>query len=360
MNGTDRKEAGRKILILFAVVLLLDIVLAAAGLWKRFWLYAILINLISIGVISQWGTAFVAGGKLHRYERFLSIGFPLVMLFSWEMLVRVGILNPMWFPPPSEVAKALWELSTEYDKFNETSLLGRPWLIPEMYREYGWEGIKILVEESHLIATLTRIFLGFIFGSIPGLIIGVTMGMSRTIRAMLDPVISAMYVIPKITILPLMMLIFSPFGETYKIVTVAISVFFVVLINSMVGVREVEPILIEAGRNYGARGVQLFKHVIVPGAMPVIFGGLRLALGTALIVIVAIEFVRAKSGVGYITWYYWEILKPPKMYAGLIVIMILGIILTYGLQWTEKLVIPWRKRRDEAKEQRMKTRAVKP
>lgn len=321
--------------------------LFAFGGWKKNWIVALTANFVGIALILEWMTAYVSARRLSAYERALAIGFPIAMLVAWELLVRGGVLSATWFPPPTKVAKALWDLATEYDRFNKTSLLGRPWLIPQMYSQQGWAGIKALFAESHLWATLTRIFTGFVAGCIPGLILGVAMGISRTMRVMLDPVISALYVIPKITILPLMMLIFTPFGETYKIVTVAISVFFVVLINTMAGVRGVEPILVEAGKNYGATGLRLFWHVIIPSALPVIFAGLRLALGTALIVIVAIEFVRAKSGVGYITWYYWEVLNPPKMYAGLIVIMLLGVVLTYGLMSMEGLVMPWQKRREQ-------------
>jgi NitT/TauT family transport system ATP-binding protein len=114
----------------------------------------------------------------------------------------------------------------------------------------------------------------------------------------------------------------------------------------MVGVRDIDPVYLEAGRNYGANRWQLLRHVIVPGATPVIFAGLRLALGTALIVIIAVEFVRAKTGVGFLTFYYWEILAPEKMYAGLLVVMLLGVLLTIGLQWLERLVMPWRREPD--------------
>ncbi|MCB0108626.1 MAG: ABC transporter permease subunit, partial [Caldilineaceae bacterium] len=159
---------------------------------------------------------------------------------------------------------------------------------------------------------------------------------------MLDTTMSAAYVLPKIAIFPIMMLLFAdPFGEGPKVAVVAISAFFLVAINTMVGVRDIDPVLIQAARNYGAKGWQLFYHVIIPGALPVIFAGLRLALGTALIVIVAIEFVRAKKGVGFMTYYYWEILSTEKMYAGLVVVMVLGVLLTYGLQWVEKRVMPW-------------------
>ena len=89
----------------------------------------------------------------------------------------------------------------------------------------------------------------------------------------------------------------------------------------------------------------MFRHVIIPGALPVIFSGLRLALGTALIVVVAIEFVRARKGIGFLTLYYWEVMVPEKMYAGLVLVMLLGVILTAGLQWFESLVMPWQRGR---------------
>jgi len=75
----------------------------------------------------------------------------------------------------------------------------------------------------------------------------------------------------------------------------------------------------------------------------VVFAGLRLALGTALIVIIAVEFVRAKTGVGFLTFYYWEILSPEKMYAGLVVVMVLGVLLTAGLKKVEQWFMPWRR-----------------
>ena len=138
-----------------------------------------------------------------------------------------------------------------------------------------------------------------------------------------------------------MMLIFDPFGETYQIVTVAIGVFFLALVNTMVGVRDIDPIFIEAGKNFGANSVQLFRHVIIPAALPFIFAGLRLGLGVGLVLVVAIEFLRGEKGVGYITWYYWEIMIVENMYAGLIIIMTLGVITTFGLQALERRLLPW-------------------
>jgi ABC-type nitrate/sulfonate/bicarbonate transport system permease component len=216
--------------------------------------------------------------------------------------------------------------------------------LPQRFSAEGAAGTAALFAESHLWATLTRVFLGFLIGAAPGILLGVLMGMSRTVRTMIDATLSAFYVLPKIAIFPIMMLVFpDPFGEGPKVAVVAISAFFLVAINTMVGVRDIDPVYLEAGRNYGAGRWQMLRHVIVPGAMPVIFAGLRLALGTALIVIIAIEFVRAKTGVGFLTFYYWEILAPEKMYAGLVVVMLLGVLLTAGLQWVERLIMPWRR-----------------
>jgi ABC-type nitrate/sulfonate/bicarbonate transport system permease component len=112
----------------------------------------------------------------------------------------------------------------------------------------------------------------------------------------------------------------------------------------MAGVRDIDPVLLQAGRNYGARGLNLLWHIIVPAALPIIFAGLRLALGTALVVIIAVEFLRAKSGVGYVTYYNWQILAPDRMYAGLFTVMMMGAALTYALQWLERKAMPWQRR----------------
>jgi NitT/TauT family transport system permease protein len=85
----------------------------------------------------------------------------------------------------------------------------------------------------------------------------------------------------------------------------------------------------------------MLYHVILPGALPIIFAGLRLSLGTALIVIIAAEFVAAKYGLGYLIWFSWQTLLTENMFAGLVVVMILGILFTSGLQTIERWLMPW-------------------
>ena len=269
-------------------------------------------------------------------DRLLSIGFPILLLALWEMAVRLKWLDARFFPAPSTVAIALWDLTAKGE------LLGKFWELPGRIWKGDWIGVQKVIEEGHVWVSLLRIFAGFFLGAIPGIILGVIMGMNRTIRVALDPVISAVYVLPKIAILPLIMLIFG-IGELSKIVIVGIASFFLVLINTTVGVRDIEPIFFEAGHNYGASRVQMFRHVIIPGALPIIFAGLRLSLGTALIVIIAAEFVAAKYGLGYLIWFSWQTLLTENMFAGLVVIMILGALFTSGLQAVEKWLMPWQR-----------------
>lgn len=324
-------------------IILWNAILAITGLWQMFWGIAVFVNFILVVMLASHIGNIIPFKYKSLYDRFLAIAFPILILLVWEFVVGVELLNARWFPPPSKILAGIWDLTVNYDRFNKSSLIGRPWLIPQQYSESGLDGVGELFNESHVYATLSRVLIGFLLGSLPGIVVGITMGMNRTVRLMLDTTLSALYVLPKIAIFPIMMLLFeNPFGEGPKIAVVAISAFFLVTINTMTGVRDIDPVYVQAGKNYGANRWQMFWHVIFPGALPVIFSGLRLALGTGLIVIVAIEFVRAKVGVGRVILYHWEILSTEKMYAGLLVTMILGILLTYGLQWIERRIMPWR------------------
>lgn len=309
-----------------------------------------LVGLISLAVIAAFVFTFDQLGKRlgarhdAKVGRAVAILFPVLLLVMWEVLVSLGYINGRWFPAPSRIAAGLWDMIVTFDRFNETSLLGRPWLIPQVWPEEGWAGVTRLFGESHVLATLGRVAGGFVIGLVPGVLVGMAMGLNRTIRRMLDPIMSALYVLPKIAIYPLMMLVFAnPFGEAPKIAVIAITAFFLIAINTMAGVRGIDSVYLEAGHNYGARGVQMLRHVIIPGALPIIFSGLRLALGNALIVIVAVEFIRASQGVGYLVFYYWTVLVVEKMYAALFVVMLLGVGLTWLLQWLESKAMPWRR-----------------
>jgi ABC-type nitrate/sulfonate/bicarbonate transport system permease component len=343
-SGSSFEPDLRAIFVLTAGLVAVHAVLRLAGIWKSWAWPAIGVTFVLLVIICERIGRIVPAKARSAYELSISLGFPVVLLCTWQLGSDMGLINPVWFPPPTKIAEALWQVTVGYDRFSQTSLLGRPWLIPHAFQDGGVAGVVTLLSESHVLATVMRVLVGFVFGAVPGILLGVVMGVNQTVRLMLDTTLSAVYVLPKIAIFPIVMLMFAdPFGEGPKIVVVALSVFILMAINTMTGVRNIDPVYLMAGKNYGANSVQMLRHVILPGALPVIFAGLRIALGTAMIVIISVEFLRAKQGVGYMTYYYWEVLVPEKMYAGLAVVMAMGVIFTATLYWLERQLMPWKK-----------------
>jgi NitT/TauT family transport system permease protein len=341
-TATASDSNRRMIMILTAILAVMHVLLVVSGLWRSWAWPAIGASFFLVVMICERIGRIVPARARTIYERSLALGFPALVLLLWQIGGNFGLINPIWFPPPSKIAQGLWDVTVNFDRFSRTSLLGRPWLIPQAWSNAGLLGIWTLLSESHLLATVGRVLAGFILGAIPGILVGVIMGVNQTIRLMLDTTLSAVYVLPKIAIFPIVMLMFAdPFGEGPKIAVVALSVFILMAINTMAGVRQIDPVYLMAGRNYGAGHAQLLRHIILPGALPVIFAGLRIALGTAMIVIISVEFLRAKQGVGYMTYYYWEVLVPEKMYAGLVVVMLMGILFTVILHWLQRRLMPW-------------------
>jgi NitT/TauT family transport system permease protein len=244
-------------------------------------------------------------------ERLISLASPLILLLIWELLVRAKVLDMRFFPAPSQVLRALVDLVTS----------------------------GVLVQD--VLVSLTRIAAGFTIGALAGLIVGLLMGISRLVRAAGKPLFGVLYPIPKIAILPLVMLVFG-IGETSKYVIVAIGVFFLVLLNTMAGVMNIERIYLDVGRNYGAGRLDVLRRIALPGALPFIFTGIRLGWGTGLLLIVAAEFISAKSGLGYLIWNAWQTFSVDDMYAGLLTISALGLLSFAILDVLERWLLPWK------------------
>jgi ABC-type nitrate/sulfonate/bicarbonate transport system permease component len=247
-------------------------------------------------------------------DRLISGASPIVLLIIWEILVRVGFLDARFFPAPSSIFETLMELIRDGSLWNNT-----------------W-------------ATLQRLFWGFFLGGIPGLLLGIGMGLNRPLRAFIDPLISTTYPVPKSAIFPLILLIFG-LGEGSKIVMVAIGVFYPVLINSTIGVLEINKIYLDVGRNFKASRWQTFRTIAFPGAVPHIMSGIKLGIGLGLMLIAIAEMIGAKSGLGYMIWNAWEILSVETMYVGLIVIALLGFVFSMVLNEVERKLVPWKNSR---------------
>ena len=249
--------------------------------------------------------------SLRDRDRILSIVSPIGLLLVWEIAARTGLIDVRFFPAPSSILAFLWDLL----------LSGDLWM--------------------HTWASLKRLFWGILFGGVPALVLGITMGLNRTMRALIDPLIAATYPIPKSSILPLVLLIFG-LGEASKIFMVAVGVFFPLVINATTGVREINKIYLDVGRNYKASRWNTFWTIALPGALPVIMTGLKLGIGIGLILIAVAEMIGAKSGLGYLIWSAWETFAVEQMYVGLFMIALIGFVLTLALNELERFIIPWK------------------
>jgi NitT/TauT family transport system permease protein len=185
------------------------------------------------------------------------------------------------------------------------------------------------------------VFAGFLAGSLPAVAIGLLMAMFKPVRIFVDPLIAAIFPIPKIALMPLLLLAFG-FGDASKIALVAIAVFFPVVVNTYTGAANIEKIYWDVARNYGASQTVMFTRIVFFGALPTIFAGLRIALAVSFIVLVASEFVASKLGIGYMIWNSWELLQVDIMFVGIVAVGILGLISTVILQEIERKVIPWK------------------
>jgi ABC-type nitrate/sulfonate/bicarbonate transport system permease component len=244
-------------------------------------------------------------------DRALSIISPIVLLAIWEAGAIAGVVDTRFFPAPTKIFVALWEL------VRSGEMLG------------------------HVAISLQRILIGFILGAVPGIAIGLAVGLFPVARAIVQPLVDALFPIPKIALLPMMIMLFG-LGEASKYAIIAIAVVFLVLINTETGVRNIDRIYFDVARNYGASRRMLFTDIALPGALPLIMAGLKLGMGVALIVIVSAEFVNAKSGIGYFIWNSWSIFQVEWMYAGLTVTAILGFASAVLLGALERALVPWK------------------
>lgn len=244
-------------------------------------------------------------------ERLLYLISPIGLLTIWQILLMLGFGDRRFIPTPSDIAVRFWQMVISGEL------------------------------ASHVSVTLYRVLVGFLLGTAPGIAVGLLMAMFRPVRIFFDPLIATLFPIPKIALMPLLLLAFG-FGDASKIALVAIAVFFPVIVNTYVGAANIEKIYWDVAKSYGASQFIIFRRVVFFGALPMIFAGLRIALAVSFIVLVAAEFVATKAGIGYLIWNSWELLQVDVMFVGIVTVGILGLIATAILQEIERKVIPWK------------------
>jgi ABC-type nitrate/sulfonate/bicarbonate transport system permease component len=244
-------------------------------------------------------------------ERLLYLVSPLGLLAIWQIVLMLGFGDRRFIPAPSDIAVRFWQLSVS----GELAV--------------------------HVAVTLWRVLAGFVIGAVPGVAIGLLMAMFRPVRIFFDPLIAALFPIPKVALMPLLLLAFG-FGDASKIALVATAVFFPVIVNTYAGAANIDKLYWDVAKNYGASTYVMFTRVVFFGALPLIFAGLKIALAVSFVVLVAAEFVASKTGIGYLIWNSWELLQVDFMFVGIVVIGILGLISSVLFAEIERKVIPWK------------------
>ena len=245
----------------------------------------------------------------------VSAAIALGAIALWETGSILGWISPLLAPAPSVIVRAVVDQITS--------------------GELG----------PHLLVTLYRVISGIVIGGSFGAIVGLLLGMSARARDVTDPFISAIHPIPKIAILPVVMVLLG-IGDASRIAVISLAVFFPMMINTMNGVRQINPTHLDVARNYGAAGVNLFRRVVLPASLPMILSGLRIGVNLALLITISVEIAGANQGLGSLIWISWEVMRIDVVYASLFVIMLLGISLNVLVRMTSDALAPWLIQRD--------------
>jgi len=230
---------------------------------------------------------------------------------AWELSTRFEILNPFYFPPFTKI------IAKGYELFANGTI---------------WE---------HMWFSLTNFIIGFVVSVALGVVIGVPMGWYKNVSKTFDPLLSGVYATPLIALLPLIIMMFG-LGAISKIIMTVLAAVFPILINTMAGIANTDNRLITMARAFGAKDSTIFLKVSVPGSLPYIAAGMRVALGRALVYIVVAEQYGAATGLGYLSSVAAQRFQMAAMFVPIIIIAGLGAGLNELLKMVEARLDKWK------------------
>ncbi|GAA1002977.1 nitrate ABC transporter permease [Acrocarpospora pleiomorpha] len=248
--------------------------------------------------------------RRRRLDNTLRWGTPVVLVVLWQLTAVNELIDRDFFPAPTDVA-------VEARRLIEEGIL--------------WE---------HLWGSIRRILQGTALGSALGVTIGLCLGSVRSLRVAIGPIISALYTVPKLAVLPLLLLIFG-LGERPTVLLIMIAVFFVVCISTTAAVLEVPKGYHEAFDSMSTSRVRRFQHVIIPAAMPGIVVSLRISAGMAVLVAIGVEFVHGDNGLGFLIWQSWQLFLAPRMYVGIVTVALFGVAFQGAITLLGRRLTPW-------------------
>jgi sulfonate transport system permease protein len=235
---------------------------------------------------------------------------PAGLVALWQVSASLGWLPPNILPAPSAVVAVAWE------KTLDGSL------------------------PANLGASFARAVSGLLIGGAIGFGLGLLNGLSRLGEKLLDPTLQMIRNVPHLALIPLVIIWFG-IEESARLFLVALGVFFPIYLNTLHGVRNVDPQLVEMGRIYGMDGRALFSKVILPGALPSIFVGLRFALGVMWLTLIVAETIAANSGIGHMAMAAREFMQTDIVVLSIVIYAILGKLADSATRALERRFLAW-------------------
>jgi NitT/TauT family transport system permease protein len=250
--------------------------------------------------------------QLARYEpTLIGAGVVIGFLLLWQGVASARVVPELFLPGPTDIVEAFRNYIQEGSIWIDLSFSGR-----ELFIGYG---LAILI----------------------GLPLGMLMGWYKRVRHAFDPFVTFFYSVPRIALTPLL-IIWLGIGIKSKVAVVLLGAFFPIVINTMAGVRNLDPSLLKAARSFSASDAQIFRTIALPGSVPFILTGLRLGVGHAVIGVFVGELIAAQHGVGYMMATAGSTFQTAKVFVGLIIFATTGLFLTMFWQALEKRFQAWR------------------
>lgn len=243
-------------------------------------------------------------------ERIVAVASPVVLLLAWEVAARTGVIDARIIPAPSTIASVIWRMTVDGSLMTDTAY------------------------------TVTRFVGGLTIGVVPGVLIGLTMGLFRWVRVALNPIVAVFYNIPRIALFPLVLIIVG-LNESSNVIMISLGPFFTMLITAMGAVQNLEQIYRDVARNFNAGPRHLYFMVTLPAITPTLMDGLRISVGLGLLSTIAVEFLVADNGLGHLIWNSWQVLSLSQSMAGLVMAAIVGSVFYGCLGFLERILLPW-------------------
>jgi ABC-type nitrate/sulfonate/bicarbonate transport system permease component len=244
---------------------------------------------------------------MRKYYIFIS---PITLFVILEIIGRSGLIDPFFFPAPSKMLTTLWKMTISGEIF------------------------------PHIGISIVRAVSGYIIAAIFGLSIGLLVAWSRVCELIFDPLIELIRPISTFALVPIMFVWFG-IGDGSKTVIIVKACFFPIVLNTIAGIKGVDSRLIQAARSLGAKGSQIWTMVLIPSALPMIITGMRVSTAMSMLAIVGVEMLAADSGIGFLVIDAQRVFATDRMFAGIIVISLMGVGLDRIARWAQKRLLSW-------------------